>query len=174
MVPLCTPVLPRPHLSAKVVQARAARTSDRGSSKGRGNRWHHAHARTSTPPPFDGGRPSSGRRVQDRAKGTNCARPNSHAPTFRRGSSELQGDVHNGPGQRHDEAKGVMRGGDGSCGRSWKLKIGAGHRALAIYAPGYSPSRNVTWNIVRQKSVLFVSLYSHVHCRQSCKKNAGS
>ena len=131
-----------PHLSAGVVQARAARTSGRGSSKGRGNqskskrhrcarppnfhaptfrrrsselgrrahrtggsskgrgnRWHHAHARTSTPPPFGGGRPSSGRRVQDRAKGTNCARPNSHAPTFRRGSSELQGDAHSGPGR---------------------------------------------------------------------------
>ena len=92
------------------ILALVALTTHKGGNDGGRSSGTVVHARTSTPPPFDGGRPSSGRRVQDRAKGTSCARPNSHAPTFRRGSSELQGDVHNGPGQTHDEAKGVMGG----------------------------------------------------------------
>ena len=65
-------------------------------------------------PPFGGDVRAQGGVCRTKQRGTSCARPNSHAPTFRRGSSELQGDVHNGPGQTHDEAKRVMRGGDGS------------------------------------------------------------
>ena len=43
-----------------------------------------------------------------------CARPNSHAPTFRRGTSELQGDVHRGPkaARSRGGARDAIDGGD--------------------------------------------------------------
>ena len=100
-----TPVLPRPHLSMGDVQAQGGvcRTEQKAPA---------VHARTPTPPPFGGGRPS-------------------YKATCTTGRADAR------------RSDGVMRGGDGSCGRSWRLKIGAGHKALAIYAPGYSPSRNI-------------------------------
>ena len=141
VVPLCTPVLPRPRLSAKVVQARAARTSDRGSSKG--SKGGILHTPVLPRPTFRWGRPSSGRRVQNQATRHQLCTPELPRPHLsagvvratRRRAQRARADAR--------RSEGVMRGGDGSCGRSWRLTIGAGHKSLAIYAPGYSPSRNI-------------------------------
>lgn len=142
MVPLCAPTS-RPHLSAGVVQAQdsAHQTGEAATAEATGGTMHTPEL--PRPHLSVGVVQATRRRVQDRAKGTNCARPNFHVPTFRRGSSKLQDDVHSGP--RADARR--SEGGDASdwSRGSWRIKTCAAMATLTKYAQGMTPpGRNVS------------------------------
>ena len=67
-----------------------------------------------------------------------CARPYSHAPTCRRGTSELQGDVHRGPKAEARTTEGWGDAIDGGDDRSRKL-----FASMAPEGPGNKNNNNM-------------------------------
>ena len=90
-----------------VYLALAALTTHKGGNDGGRSSGTVVRARTPTPPPFGGGRPSSGgahigpgQQQRQRQQVAPCTRPYFHAPTFRWGTSKLRAACA-GPSKRH-------------------------------------------------------------------------
>ena len=113
------PVLPRSHLSARNVRARAV--THRTGQQANEQQTVPLCARTPTPHLSVGTSELRAAHIGPSNTAPSCARPNSHAPTFRRGTSELQGDVHRGPKAEARTTEGWGDAIDGGDDRSRKL-----------------------------------------------------
>ena len=91
----CAPVLPRSHLSARNVRARAV--AHRTGQQANEQQTVPLCARTPTPHLSVGTSELRAAHIGPSKTAPNCACSNSHAPTFRWGTSELQVSMHSGP-----------------------------------------------------------------------------
>ena len=102
----------------------------------------------------------------------NCACSNSHAPTFRRGTSELQVSMHSGPRADARCERGV---GDARGDGSWRLLEDKNWSSHCRWpnTPGYdSPGRNVSCALSVKNSGGRVIEQVTCNIEQSCKKRS--
>ena len=139
----CAPVLPRSHLSARNVRARAVHIGP-GQQQRQRQQGGTMHTPVLPRPPF-GGTSKLGRRVQVQAKRHQTMHARTPTPPpFGGGRPSYKSACTVGQGQRHDASEGwVMRGGDGS----WRLLQDKNWSSHCRWpnTPGYdSPGRNVS------------------------------
>ena len=158
----CEPVLPRPRLSVGGVRAQggAHRTEQPAEgNQSNGKKGTAVHARTPTPTFRRGVRAQGGARM-DRAKGTKLCMPELPRPHFSVGIVRAT--------RRHAQwAKAEARSERGWGDATAVINVSeiAGQKLVQLWRHS---SSHVSCSLSAKTSVLSVSLYSHVHCRQSC------
>ena len=165
MTPLCTRT-PTPPPVGGGVRAQGGGTSNRATS--RGQQGGTKHTPVLPRPPFGG--TSEHRAVcMDRAKRhqTVHARPPT-APPVGGARPSYKAACTVGQKQRHAASEGWGDATDAMFVRLLQDKHWSRYGDISQIRPGMTLP-GVTWRVHCQTTMLFVSLYNHVHCRQPCK-----